>query len=99
MAHTPGPWKTNSYGDTIFCFIDSRQEWIAYMNDADFRYQSLSEEEAEEEQRANARLIAAAPELLEVAREAKGKWFSSPAGRDPELHKRLSEAIAKAEGG
>lgn len=98
--HTPGPWKTSRYGDTIFCFINGRQEWIAYMNDADFRFEDLSEEESDEEQTANARLLAAAPELLDVCKTVY-HWLGSGYSVSPdigEIEEELERVIAKAIG-
>lgn len=63
--HTPGPWKVRAIPDgTRLSVIDANGEWVA-----DARPWSMSQR-ALYEQAANARLIAAAPQLLEVCRRA-----------------------------
>lgn len=64
--HTPGPWQnqemlsgtTSAHGSRVVSFITTGPENVADVCDS----RGISEEEA----RANARLIAAAPELLEA---------------------------------
>jgi len=63
VSHTPGPWKIR-YGSGIDMKIMSEHGKIC-----EFRGYSHSVElmdENEEEERANAKLVAAAPELLEA---------------------------------
>jgi len=59
VSHTPGPWciaDTNDHGDLYIADVDGRRGWVA------IAMPSLLL--CEEEQAANASLIAAAPELL-----------------------------------
>ena len=69
--HTPGPWKVirhHHVDDELWLSVNREQatdggwQWIA-----EIKYLVT----AEAEQRANARLIAAAPDLLEVARQTE----------------------------
>jgi len=66
-------------------------------------WDAVSEFEGLEEQRANARLIAAAPELLDVLRELQQRWHHtigcSSSAADHALNARAFAAIAKATGG
>lgn len=99
--HTPGPWRVasdqNSVGKTVWAgdlpvaicspmrvFLASRQ--TAQMTGA--------------EASANARLIAAAPELLEALKEVRDRFFPvDQPERDRDLMwERVNAAIAYAEG-
>ena len=81
--HTPGPWKIIPIEDA------ARKVWdCVYYEDG-----NVDHHLACVEGKANARLIAAAPELLEAAK-AVAKWL----GRDINDWDSLRAAIAKAEG-
>lgn len=73
MKHTPGPWKFadwEQFGDTRFYI--SQQEGAPYTPHYSDVCSLIAETVSSEEvaiQRANARLIAAAPELLEILQE------------------------------
>ena len=54
-------------------------------------------EKGYEEVKANARLIASAPDLLAVLKEILG-WDTATAGMHPTMYARAAQAIAKAEG-
>jgi len=98
MKHTPGPWnKTEDkltqqyyiarpYGESVL--------HIAYVTKEDVGY-GISQEEYH----ANAFLIAAAPELLEICKGLLGiltpKQYSK---QFPNLYKKAKAVIAKAEG-
>lgn len=91
---TPGPWQTSGrFGQDVVG--NNAFTHVAYT----ITYKSDVGPETQVEQKANARLIAAAPELLEVL-----KWIQrefSKAKPDPdftELHVKLFQAMAKAEG-
>lgn len=56
-GHTPGPWKVMAYGQSV---MDSRNEFIASCVPEPRSAVGAAEADA------NARLIAAAPELLEA---------------------------------
>lgn len=55
--HTPGPWKASAYSHVMGCLIDTENERIAAVIPVD---------KAGDKTKANAALIAAAPELLEA---------------------------------
>lgn len=98
--HTELPWRLMEDGQTIAAKSDTficRTE-----KDNQFFYQGISRSEAQ----ANARLIAAAPELLDAAKKAveslvamqemlHSRGMAYGAGL---THKMLSEAIQKADG-
>lgn len=103
MAHTPGPWK----------LVDDVTEgvWIAPTDDNENvicdMVGRLSDPEAgtqiTDEDMENARLIAAAPDLLGASKAAlewfESKWPGSPLGDSgvEELLDQLEAAIAKVE--
>jgi hypothetical protein len=72
IEHTPGPWNiTNGRRDYEHAEIGTSAKTVAVILMADV--------EATDEDRANARLIAAAPELLEIVQavaELRRKWRS-----------------------
>ena len=96
-GHTPGPWKTEalSYGESAAKIRNANRHLI--VGPRGFHEKNLE---------ANARLIAAAPELLAALKEARDLLASLPAdlkeletmGAEDTACKML-EAIAKAEGG
>lgn len=99
MAHTPGPWiVAGEAGNTGEAFvIESDERTVCWTADS-------TEEEWEErggalgtdEDRANARLIAAAPELLEALREAAAiVAHHTPFGG---IHARFTDLIERIEG-
>lgn len=58
VSHTPGPWEA---------FVDDEGTWEVVLQDAESLTVLKLEDSAELSQEANARLIAAAPELLEAS--------------------------------
>ncbi len=93
--HTEGPWKEMRFDESQRCIIpdreDNRQPLIAI----------VSIGEARSDGEANARLIAAAPELLEKGNRVIAAWLNAEPGCNiaaisAELGN-LREAIAKAE--
>lgn len=80
--HTPGPWHINRDGNDV-----------ENVNDA-----GVCAMYADETSEANARLIAAAPEMLEALRIAVNNvpWSMLPADTNPILDQ-IVAAIAKAE--
>lgn len=93
MTHTPGPWKTRSHRSNSYVsggVDDSKEElWITVQTPGD------------DVRAANARLIAAAPELLDALYAAlpyveEGEEFNHPEKRD--LSKTIRALIAKVEG-
>ena len=96
--HTPGPWQTESLEHDGNCNVTWRP--ICTESHTLIAYCTLGPEEHEE---GNARLIAAAPELLEALKAIRDHTFVDAEG--PELraqnecnHRRACAAIAKAEG-
>lgn len=112
--HTPGPWEyvpsnsnhgpyvSNGWGagDICDCYVMSKPSELAVCNG----WTSAPIHHQHEEADANARLIAAAPDLLEALREL----YATVRGECPsifneysggELEMSVIEAIAKAEGG
>ena len=83
-GHTPGPWKIFPFDGTQI-IINSSDDLVAVVYAYDRK---------KEEGQANARLIAAAPDLLAVCKEAEHKRRVGT-----EIYKMLVAAIAKAEGG
>jgi hypothetical protein len=87
-AHTPGEWGIGGQGWVI---VDASGKWIADTRTVNRKVQ---------EEHANARLIAAAPELLAALRWAHARFI---AGQnldleDAPLVAELEAAIAKATG-
>lgn len=92
--YTPGPWHitrtARGHRKTIRCErrLPNAIEGIAVAN--------IVHACGFDEERANAQLIAAAPELLEACKVALA--YISTACRSTEIESLISEAIAKAEG-
>lgn len=102
QKHTPGEWEANTESDAslsrILEVIRSGDKVVALTGHPDF------DTLPEEERKANARLIASAPELLEAAREALKNIGEIINGDAPSRtlwktrHLELTNAISKAEG-
>lgn len=82
-GHTPGPWKDRGNG------------FITYANNPSLSSVICHTENENPDAKANARLIAAAPELLEFA---YAYLSNSTCTEWPELYRMAKAAIAKAEG-
>lgn len=110
--YTPGPWRTNKgytdnllYRGTVAHLGETPEgEWVAVIVEDDERAWHTSDADV---MRANANLIAAAPDLLEAAKEARRLLIDAlrdvvdVPGWNPESHfdvRMLTEIIAKAEG-
>lgn len=92
MGHTPGPWGC----DGTEVHAEHLVICTAYRSRTDDEGNWMSNEEVE----ANARLIAAAPELLRALRNLL-PWGGDPKHRPPQgwgMWAEAIEAIAKAEG-
>ena len=89
--HTPGPWNTGGSG---WIGIRKEDRCIARLDDAGFA--TLSAED-----RANARLIAAAPDLLAALKNLVGAYGGEPMSAEGSLdaYENAKAVIAKAEGG
>ena len=96
--HTKGPWEVSDWNPQLVRSVDGGKH-IAILNDQERR--PRGNKEPQPEPMANARLIAAAPELLEAL---KGYIAQEDAGRTPgtRSYSRAGNvalaAIAKAEG-
>lgn len=78
MKHTKGPWFNTTDGEANFYGIATQENWL-------FRIQQNGEK-GTAEQEANAKLLAAAPDMLEALKDAHR-----------ELDILLAEKIAKEE--
>jgi hypothetical protein len=83
--HTPGPWKTLKTFGGVTIILDPEDKSVAYLRGYKHPYKS------------NARLIAAAPDLLEALKVARHMIVEdgTPIGWSVS---RLDEVIAKATG-
>lgn len=95
VKHTPGPWESN--GGTVGAYIEGRHGYTHIAHVTEGGGASLPSEEA----KANARLIAAAPKLLNALKQQLA-YESAPSGEKRpnwmELAELRDEAIAAAEG-
>jgi hypothetical protein len=89
MRHTPGPWKADDKGKAVFIPLRAH-----HCEQLGIQVGFVSWED-DKESLANARLIAAAPEMLEALKRAH-TWLQ---GSEPGRAQYLGEVIAKAEGG
>jgi hypothetical protein len=90
--HTPGPWSVQDYFDefTVLAHGNKDRQYVANITKgAEVYFQRQSE--------ANAQLIAAAPELLEAAKELLS-FISLDTENRRDAIAALANAIAKAEG-
>lgn len=88
MKHTPGPWIARLEGENWLIEANNRKACIAY---GASWYSDLQPGEA------NARLIAAAPEMLEALKEAEEQSRKRlPVKKETWL--KMQAVIAKAEG-
>lgn len=95
--HTPGPWEIR-YGNGIDMQIVSEQGSICRLDGYSHSVELMDENE--EKERANARLIAAAPDLLEVCEAALmvGEIQFETCVLSKSVKERLIAAINKAKG-
>lgn len=100
--HTPGPWRVDAgfYGDVRAEAGDVAVSVYRDMNTVEIGGQLTLAPVSREEAQANARLIAAAPELLELALELKAELelIAMEEGAEPYNNPRLNEVLAKATG-
>lgn len=96
--HTPGPWKVIIYDAGDVDYLSGAPSVVSDAHDCGivhtkgFVQQHWRSARGDAEIHANARLIAAAPELLEAAQAAL-EWMD-----DPALIEQLTVAISKALG-
>ena len=94
MSHTPGPWLATEGHPSDVWHVDMRARHFSVTvsrSDAD-HYMPV------EEVQANARLIAAAPELLQVLERCNNRWDDADEEDNPALGQAIRAAIAKATG-
>jgi hypothetical protein len=84
--YTPGPWKV--VGGTVIMTDEENSSWIGNVPAANPEHDKFFED------RENARLIAAAPELLEALKNA---LYALTGDNDPD-YDMIYAALAKAEG-
>lgn len=105
MKHTPGPWKISPFSSDKQGLIYATDEKCVAVTKAQGKGVLWIKDNAENE--ANAHLIAAAPELLEVCKEIvrievkSAKEITEMSGYVPEKlvwWDQLQQAIFKAEG-
>lgn len=105
--HTPGPWEyvpstehhgpyvTSDFGSTICdCYVMSNPSALSVRNGGDSRPILHLDEMADP----NARLIAAAPELLDALKEANALLLAPAEDIKEHVLSRIRAALAKAEG-
>ena len=95
--HTPGPW---AIGNTHFVpgFSPDGMDWIIAIRNTETGFACIAQGSTKEKAEANARLIAAAPDLLEACIDA-AKFIMQGHGDQIAIWDTLNSAIAKAEGG
>lgn len=103
-AHTPGPWTVDDHLSSSCCVgtVDEKGRAVCNISQSKviFHKRKRPEFVMDDEDRANARLIAAAPDLL-----AELKWVAGRIDRQSgspnftsDEYDRIVAAIAKAEG-
>lgn len=90
--HTPGPWRTSSSKTHRICTEDGGAV-IAHATMPPHRMRKGAWQKAAEVARANAHLIAAAPDLLEALADIERDWDG-----EPEDMFRARAALSKARG-
>lgn len=101
--HTPGPWtfsQSAQYGDTRFYVAQADgAPYTPHYSDVATLIAETVNDERKSIQEANARLIAAAPELLDALRYVVAVYDKGTCGSTVEMaFDRARAAIAKAEG-
>ena len=98
--HTPGPWAVKGKAPGPVVYAEGRREHICVVqHDLDQPYQMAKETYAQAE--ADARVIAAAPDMLAACEEVAEIIHHRAGTGDPDLHRAneiLRAAIAKAKG-
>jgi hypothetical protein len=96
-AHTPGPWSADDdYCLTIEGNINEDARTVAILPDE--KDETVDFVDDPTERIANARLIAAAPELLAALKAAFDMVKNCPGNWDNQVRDMLNIAIARAEG-
>jgi len=91
--HTPGPWIIDEESIDLLDFeLETHRIWI----NADGMHIGYVDGPRTEERKANARLIAAAPDLFEALRDAVDYYPNCEDGTEPFWRPKARAAIAKA---
>jgi hypothetical protein len=104
MEHTPGPWEwsgglSDSYYRLVAPNADYRERNVLEVVEGTVYSEYSSDSAYIDATPANARLIAAAPDLLDALEEFCGGLFSYPPGSiGDEVLQKAKAAIAKATG-
>lgn len=102
MKHTPGPWSSNPFSMTGAVWAENEFIASVYPN-APKGWDGLSAYHRSDEMKANAQLIAAAPDLLAALKEVSD-WINNWSPdfimdeEWPDTDEKLRAAIARAEG-
>lgn len=70
-GHTPGPWKIDEAGDLPLAVIQDTEDGLGI---CEIGYPETRSDKAGTEETANAKLIAAAPAMLEACRDAVAEY-------------------------
>ena len=96
--HTPGPWKIDHFNTSTGCYQISGHEQVLNLA---FVQDYSDEGDSDQEAKANARLIAAAPDLLEALKDLIAS--ASPTEKEhPRMFaawQQARAALTKAKGG
>jgi hypothetical protein len=95
--HTPGPWLRE--GNTIYALMHHGwRKGVEQMRNRFTTFVQKDREISDKELEANARLICAAPELLEALKLCRPHMYDHASNTPDEAFNKLCAAIAKAEG-
>lgn len=104
-SHTPGPWNavkweypTRETGRKVEHVVVSPALLVATLNHGDEGDDVVDFVQTYEEGAANARLIAAAPDLLAALEACASRWDKDDEEDAPGLGEQIRAAIAKARG-
>jgi len=102
-THTPGPWVTkHRKGDGAYCHTEVYSDLHGGIATCDWTPENLGNGVTGTYREANARLIAAAPDLLAALQDAELQLeymdLRSPSGTTPTILTRIRTAIARAKG-
>lgn len=101
--HTPGPWKTDGVSVQVEYGKTNYRNFVCANNEQRETFSAMIDGKDSETSRANARLIAAAPELLEVCKElkevlSKGVFYGRDMEAEYQAWGKCCNVVAKAEG-
>lgn len=102
VSHTPGPWivkKPGEHSPTETRVVHQIGNTFAMIAEIGI-HRTIGAKGPSKEEQANARLIAAAPQLLVMLKEAVEMLYAKNGPYVPgsEIHRQFMDAIAEAEG-